>query len=361
MEQILQPKGGSNNPTIKKEGNLAYMTYFRGFAIIMIVMVHCVTCFFDSKDLLYPYTYSFFVHSTNIFLFISGFLFEYLQYKKYTYGAFIKKKVNRLIVPYLFWAFPVAILLTLTKYKEIGLEYLVYTMWTGLNHGNNAHWYITFIFMVFLIFPLFRKTISSGKVLFGILMPLFLFLSLISGRAHAGWFYSQLNFFPLIGFFFLGMCFARYRDTLVNQLYKFDWLILLLGFVICFFQGYENHGNGNPFEDSMHNLFQGIISINYGALNKICFSIGFLLFFFRIEFKLSKIHLLEKLAHYSFAIYFVHLYIIDGVDFILKRLGMQQNGGMLFFLTISILILGISAAIVWVLRQIKLTRNIIGV
>jgi len=337
------------------------MTYFRGFAIIMIVMVHCITSFLNTKNPSYPYLYSFFVHSTNIFLFISGFLFEYLQFKKYPYGTFIKKKVNRLIVPYLFWALPVAIVLMLTKYKESGWEYLAYTMWTGLNHGNNAHWYITFIFMVFLIFPPLRKTISSGKVLFGILMPVFLFLSFISGRAHAGWFYGQLNFFPLIGFFFLGMCFARYREVLVHRIYKYDWLILILGYVICFFQGFANLGNGDPFEDTIFNLFHGIIIINYGALNKICFSIGFLLLFFRIGFKTSKIQLLEKLAHYSFAIYFVHLYVIDGVDFILKRFGLQQNGGMLFFLTASLVVLSISAAIVWGLRQIKLTRNILGV
>lgn len=361
MKQLLRQDVTANRPTNKNEGNLTYMTNFRGFAIIMIVMVHCVTCFMDTNNTLFPYLHSFFVHSTNVFLFISGFLFEYLQYKKYPYGTFIKKKVNRLIFPYLFWALPIAIVLMLTRYKESGLEYLAYTMWTGLSHGNNAHWYITFIFMVFIIFPMLRKIVPSGKVLFGILMPLFLFLSLISGRARTGWFYGQLNFFPLIGFFFLGMCFARYRTVLVHRFYKFDWLILLLGFVICFLQGFVNLGNGVPFEDAMNNLSHGVISINYGALNKICFSIGFLLLFYRIGLATTKIQFLERLAHYSFAIYFVHLYVIDGMDFIMCRLGLQSTGGVIFLLINSIVVLCISAAIIWVLRQFKWTKNIVGV
>ena len=75
-----------------------------------------------------------------------------------------------------------------------------------------------------------------------------------------------------------------------------------------------------------------------------------------IEFKF-----LEKLAHYSFAIYFVHLYVCTGLLFILKLMGMPNSGGLFFLLLTGTAVMIISVILIFVLRQIKLTKNIIGV
>ena len=72
--------------------SLDYMTYYRGFAILMIVMVHCVTTFLSRDSSCYPYTYYLFAHSTDLFLFISGFLFEYLQHKNILIELLCQKK-----------------------------------------------------------------------------------------------------------------------------------------------------------------------------------------------------------------------------------------------------------------------------
>lgn len=158
--------------SVKK--SLDYMTNYRGFAILMIVMVHCLTCFYNRSNVEYPYLYSFLGHSTDLFLFISGFLFEYLLYKKYTYKSFILKKIRRLIIPYIFWALPISIALFIIKGEDI--KYLLYTIFTGLGHGNDAHWYIPFIFTLFALSPALTFLQKKNYYIPSFYQFLFLFL-----------------------------------------------------------------------------------------------------------------------------------------------------------------------------------------
>jgi len=343
---------------ISAPGNLSYMTFFRGFAIIMIVMVHCTTRYLDKDNTLYPYVLQFFVHSTNIFLFISGFLFEYLLYKKYPYSVFIGKKIRRLIIPYLFWSIPVVLAFLLALHRSDPLRYLVWTLWTGLDHLNDAHWYIPFIFIVFLISPLF-VFLQKNKLLYPVIMPIFIFIMLTSTRASIGWLYGPLNLFPLLGMFFLGMFVSHYRDIILKY-YKFDILFILLGLLICVAKGYYGFGKTLHFEEAVVALWHGEITLNYGALNKLFLSIGFLLLFYRISLRYETIPVLEKLAHYSFAIYFVHLYIATALNTLLSMIGTKE-GGALWLLAMSAIVMGISCGVVYVLRNFKLTKNIIGV
>ena len=340
------------------QGNLSYMTFYRGFAIIMIVMVHCTTRYLDKENVLYPYILQFFVNSTNIFLFISGFLFEYLLYKKYPYSVFIGKKIRRLIIPYLFWSIPVIIALLLSLHRSDALRYLVWTLWTGLDHLNDAHWYIPFIFIVFLISPLFAF-LQKKKLLYPVVMPIFMFILLTSARASIGWFYGPLNLFQLLGMFFLGMFVSHYRDFILKY-YKFDYLFILIGLLICVAKGYYGFGKTLHIEEAVVALWHGEITLNWVALNKLFFALGFFLLFYRISLRYPTIPVLEKLAHYSFAIYFVHLYIANALACFLSMIG-AKVGGLIWFLAMSAIVMGASCLVVYILRKCRFTTNIIGV
>lgn len=348
---------------MEKKETLKYMTYYRGFAIVMIVMVHCVTRFLKGNAT-FEYGYAFLAHSTNLFLFISGFLFEYLLYKKYPFKVFVEKKVRRLIIPYLFWALPVALVFFVLK--GFDFKYLGWTMWTGLGHSNEAHWYIHFIFLVFLISPVY-VWLQNKKLLYPFVMPLFLLITLFSGRAEKNILFCEMNVFPLIGMFFLGMFFSHYRNKFVERLYKYDCFFILVGLVIVFLQGYYHLNTTLSFQNAITALMDGSAIMNYFSLNKIFLSVGFLLVFYRISRYVTQIPLLEKLAHYSFAIYFVHVYILSCVDKLshilgLYKLGLESTvGGVLYFLLMSAIVISLSACVIYILRKIPFTKDIVGV
>ena len=86
-----------------------------------------------------------------------------------------------------------------------------------------------------------------------------------------------------------------------------------------------------------------------------------MLLFYRISLKNKKLSLLEQLAKYSFAIYFVHMYVIRGILFVIRRLSIPNNGDVFGLVVYSIVAMALSIGVVFVFRKIKWTRNIIGV
>jgi peptidoglycan/LPS O-acetylase OafA/YrhL len=337
---------------------LNYINFYRGWVIVLIVSLHCAHRWLDKDGSYYLYFCAFLDHSTNLFLFISGFLYEFLLYKKYTYKTFMMKKVRRLLVPYLFWALPVC--LAIFVYKGFDWEYLAFTMLTGTNHFNGAHWYIPFILLIFMMSPIYVY-LDKKKVLYPLVLPFFLIITICADRQWKSPFYSELTIISLISMFFLGMLFSHYRKVILVKFYKYDWLILLLGFLVCFYQGYNHPKDPLKLLTAFREFFtNGTVIINFYAVNKVIFSVAYLFFFYRISLRFKKIAILDKLAHYSFGIYFVHFYFIHLLKWILDSHFHFQKGIPLFVLS-TLLIIILSTAVIYGLRQVKYTRNIIGV
>lgn len=337
---------------------LNYINYYRGWVIVLIVALHCAHRWLDKDGSYYPYVSAFLDHSTNLFLFISGFLFEFLLYKKYTYKTFMMKKVHRLLVPYLFWALPIC--LVLFVYKGFDWIYLAFTMLTGTKHYNGAHWYIPFILLIFVMSPLYVY-LYKKKILYPIVLPFFLIITICSDRQWRSVFYSELTIISLISMFFLGMLLSHYRKIIIEKYYKYDWILFFLGFFVCFYQGYFHPKNPLKLLDAFREFFtNGNIIINYYAVNKVIFSIAYLFFFYRIGLRFKRIVILDKLAHYSFGIYFVHFYFIYILKWILDNHYHYQKGIPLFVLS-TLLVIILSTSLIYCLRQVKYTRNIIGV
>ncbi len=183
------------------------MTNFRGIAILLILLVHSVTRF---KGMPYfEYIYPIFAHSTVVFLFISGFLFEHVTNKKQmSYGTFLSKKIKRLIYPYFFWLIP-GLIVTILLGRAGGLDWLCYTILIGVGHLNDVHWYIPFIFLVFSLFP-FWKWLEKKETRFNTFLIISLLFSVITSRGQVNWFYPLTNFCAYIGIFVLGMFFSRH-------------------------------------------------------------------------------------------------------------------------------------------------------
>lgn len=128
---------------------LSYISFLRVVAMSMVVLFHCLAYYSDS---IWQYPdpdvegYGIFAHFLNVidmpmFVFISGFLYSYLREAKGKYKdnmAFVKNKVRRLMVPYLFWG---VVLLLLFPDKHAS------DMFIGISHL----WFLLMLFGLFLL------------------------------------------------------------------------------------------------------------------------------------------------------------------------------------------------------------------
>ena len=146
---------------------LFYISFLRVVAMSMVVLFHCLAYYSDS---IWQYPdpdvegYGIFAHFLNVidmpmFVFISGFLYSYLREAKGKYKdnmAFVKNKVRRLMVPYLFWG---VVLLLLFPDKHAS------DMFIGIFHL----WFLLMLFGLFLLvhftYPFLRSLTPFRLVL----------------------------------------------------------------------------------------------------------------------------------------------------------------------------------------------------
>lgn len=107
---------------------------FRGVAIIFVMLSHISS--FQSMGAASNYLFFFLGDATAWFVFISGYLFYYLEVNKFKYFDYMQKKLKYVILPYLILSIP-AILVGLYFLRNIlyDLTPLNYTFWSLLTGG----------------------------------------------------------------------------------------------------------------------------------------------------------------------------------------------------------------------------------
>ncbi|MGB3774762.1 MAG: acyltransferase family protein, partial [Leeuwenhoekiella sp.] len=163
-----------------KKPFLQHIHYFRGFAIVNIVMIHLLYPYLENQVRLFEkprlITELIFADSTIYFVFIAGFLFSYLAYKINIKSYYIVKFKN-VILPYIIITFLVT---GLKNWRELVDLDIVTFLKTFINHvflgtALTPFWYIPFVAVVFLISPFFLmisdKTFRK-ITLFAMFLPL---------------------------------------------------------------------------------------------------------------------------------------------------------------------------------------------
>ena len=76
--------------------------YFRGISILFIVAGHCFQLGnWEINNVFEKFIANIIAGGSSLFVFISGFLFHYVFFKKYKYVRFIFKKIRNVLIPYL--------------------------------------------------------------------------------------------------------------------------------------------------------------------------------------------------------------------------------------------------------------------
>lgn len=101
----------------------------------------------------------------ELYFFISEFLFYKTVCKDVPYFKFIKGKVLRLLVPYLFfgllWMLPIKILLNIPSYRDYDISDILYRYVIGFDNGHL--WFLYALFTIFVILYAFNRVLIKQK------------------------------------------------------------------------------------------------------------------------------------------------------------------------------------------------------
>ena len=157
---------------------LNFINYFRGFAILLIVMGHLfeITKVFDYNNpqlnsLFTKICFPLITGGTALFVFISGFLFHHIFYTRgFNLKEFLKNKVKNVLCPYLFSITPIIVYRLFFNHKNLNFyeNKIKFLKTLALNFYSGtlllSTWYIPFAFLLFLVSPIFIKFIKIKKM-----------------------------------------------------------------------------------------------------------------------------------------------------------------------------------------------------
>ena len=293
--------------------HLRSFEYFRAVAIVLIVVGHSYGVAGWWIDSFGERVLANLVSGgTSLFVFISGFLFHHVFYPKFVYRKFLEKKIRNVYIPYLILsALPIVLALILKEpfpefyfgpgdsfYDRILRPIFLY-YWYG---GVMVYWYIPFIMAMFIISPVFISFIKiSTRYKIFILIALSL-ISIFMHRPVNNWSIVQsvVYFAPVYMF---GILCSMERDYIYekfkgNDVHLLACVIFLAVVQAAFFDACGNLQK-DPFEFNW-------IDISYIQKQILC--VYFMVFLHKYEHIDSP--LLKTLAASSFAIYFLHGWII---------------------------------------------------
>jgi len=302
---------------------LNYIHIFRAIAIIIIVLGHSVD---TSHEIMGILVNIFIQGGTVLFVFISGFLFQYLS-DNFSYPTYLKKKFFNVILPYLLtsvigitWVFLFAKhnpFVSINKIVQVGMF-----LTTGYVH-NLPTWYIPMTSILFLsaavLLKLEKKIVFNKYSLLFFILPVLICVScflpsfkrivfaneeiMSAWQVYAGYLekilFDTVSLFPI---YILGMFFAKYRQKYIKILYQkrvLIWTMFIGGSIILFFLTYY------------HFLPAKLLFTN---VMMILLILGYL---WHYDEKIKEHEYINKylgiIADYSFAIFFFHFYFIRGL------------------------------------------------
>lgn len=334
------------------------ITNLRAIAILLIVGSHCHSISnITPNDFIHRLLINITAGGTIIFVFLSGFLYHHVFYQKERTNIFLKKRALRLLIPYLilsiipivyriyfepnFWS-------NFIPPEKTGIlnEY-IFPIFLFLISGDHlvAYWYIPFAMLLFLCYPLhtiFIETNHKGQIL---IMAVTFFVSLIVQRPLP----LSLLFVQSLVYLTPAYLFGIYCSIHKDRIYSFfrakEYLLLVPFLGILFLQTYLGIvGNTNkPFFS-----YEGIDSI---LPQKIFLCLFLMVWLNRFEGFSNKYVLL--LANTSFAIYFLHGYVLRLLYILKEQLNIEGFSQPILIFIISVVILiTVSIGIAIVIKRV---------
>lgn len=341
----VSPTQPAPAPRSSKE-RLHYIQAMRAIAIVIVVVTHCTALLPMGDVVRSPGVHFFFRHINIVFIFVSGFLFQYLI-ASFHYSRYLKTKINNVILPYLIISIPALMIYMLglkdasqavpAEVAEHSTILLPYMIFTGTQLG--PLWFIPMMALLYLISPLLHAIDSRPRTYF-LIIPL-LIVALLIGRSpdDSNPFQNAIFYLPV---YMIGMAASHFRSGWLGALQK-HWLVMMMLIFIPHFVPPTTPG------------WDGMI-----FLTKIIFCCGLVGMLSRFTSSVPK--WIDAVGNASFGIYFLHGYPVAALTMIAVGRYTQLTGfsGLMLY---SAAVLAISMTGVWIVKRItgRWSRRIIGV
>lgn len=330
MIETSTAKSIASQGTKKSSNFLRYIHNFRGFAILTIVATHTVTYLQWSDERIEKIAYILIANGTVYFVFIAGFLFQFLS-SKYEYKSYLNKKLQYVLLPYLLISIPaIALCIIWESYNPpnwfrdsfsnlpIPGRILMYLL-TGAH--LSPLWFIPMITIFYIISPILLRVDRQPKAYW--LLPILLTITAVVPRPEHNSSVLQ-SFVHFMSIYMMGMFCSHFKEQLFSFVQK-KYVWLLIGFL------------------SLTALEMAIVprptAIN--SLSKLILCVLIIYIFWLSESRLPKsFHdTMGFLAELSFGIYFLHDYFLIAYLMVAYKFGFDQfwlqanlwNFALLFF------------------------------
>lgn len=328
------------------------LNHYRALSIVLIVAIHVPS----TADLaLETYTSQFLFNlvrgATFNFVFISGFLFYIVFYKRFKYSKFIKSRVDRYLKPYLFLSIlPILIsLVTIPLYwdnsniiefnnNNLGVWNLVSALKYLVTGAHiTAYWYIPFIMLMVFVTPLFaafvKLKLKKQLIIFGVFLILSSFVQRPFERLDLFQALHSVVYFTPI--YLMGIICAIHRNKIYELLKGKE--IYLLSAVLFIVTWQTSKGHVGLYKTDF---------LTYNGIDVLLFKMVLVCLFFMIwlhRFEHVKKPIVSEIAKASFTIYFLHVYFLKVINSIKSYFNLTfENYSVLAFTVIVFILIVMS-------------------
>lgn len=313
---------------------LEYIHSFRGIAIAFIVFGHALYFQFDwsNNQSLFYLLQDILSNGTVLFVFISGYLFQHL-YGRQSHSQYYTSKLKNLLVPYIVLSAPAIAFTVLIAptYSELEvfqsgniMEQVLTHYALGGAHVNYALWFMPMILVIVAVAPLLAWLLQKPSY-YLVLLPLFALAWLIhrSPVPIIDVMRQVLYFIPV---FITGMLISQFKAQIEPWFEKYWWALLSIVFVLMLSQFFFSQYHGSLVTKLAYSNEKGWF--DFQLLQKLCMC--FLIIGLLRRFPILNARLLDKLAQYSFTIFFCHIYIFVVIEVIVGDQQVPASLGLWF-------------------------------
>jgi hypothetical protein len=204
----------------------------RGLSILFVMLTHISS--FAALGVVGRYLEFLFGDATTWFVFISGYLFNYIEQRKFKYFEYLKKKAKFVILPYLILSIiAIGAGIYFKRHLIMGLSPWAYIAWSLLVGGSviTPMWFIPMISIFFLLSPLFYRL--GGSYLQYIVLLITLGISLVTSRPIED-LNPFLTFVHFAGFYVFGLVVSANVDVISRIRNTSIATLLIVGAVFLF-------------------------------------------------------------------------------------------------------------------------------
>ncbi|MBT9187520.1 acyltransferase family protein [Zobellia russellii] len=359
---------------------LKSISNFRGLAILLIVAGHLYVFGLSGADILSTFVRNLMGSGTSFFVFVSGFMFHHVYYKRYGFRQFMSKKFKNVALPYLILGTIAVVFFLITSYGyfapvnqlsseefsnlyEVGIfkpsdtTFMTILKYYYTGRISTIYWYIPFAMLLFLCSPLHMAFIRLKlKEQLSILVLLYV-LALFVHRPllNLNPFHSLFYFTPM---YLIGVLTSLYSTNIKRFLDNKLLLMLVVIIGLSLIQQLLGH------EGAYNKYFFEYGGVDLQLIQKtIC--VFFL--FVALEKYTFKWKILDVISETSFAIYFLHPWLIYVLKKVYTKIGIlpdDGNNNILLYLFSLLLVTFLSTASALMIKRLfkhsSKTRYIIG-